>query len=102
MRLPMQTWLRRWLRPGYEHKGHRRAYRPVVEGLEDRCLLAAPVVDPINFQPLNVPVSKSLFIPITATDSDGDALSYTVTSSNSLVTVTPRTGTYLKMSVAGF
>src|SRR5438477_1693092 len=100
----MKTWLRRWLPPAQDRKPQRRAYRPVVEGLEDRCLLAAPVVDPITFTPLNVPVNKTLFVPITATDTDGNPLTSTATSSNASVVVTVRNNPhpYLKVSVAGF
>src|SRR5262249_46207110 len=100
----MQNWLRRWLRPGQDPKQQRRAYRPVVEGLEERCLLAAPVVDPINFTPLNIPTNKTLFVPVTATDADGNPLTYTAVSSNPLISVTPRNNphSFLKLSVAGF
>jgi cyclophilin family peptidyl-prolyl cis-trans isomerase len=100
----MQNWLRRWLSRGQHPNRQRRAYRPVVEGLEDRCLLAAPVVDPITFTPLNVPDGKTLFVPVTATDSDGNPLTYTATSSSSQITVTPpkSTRSYLDITVAGF
>src|SRR5437868_10359105 len=99
----MQNWLHRWLGLGQDRKIQRRAYRPVVEGLEDRCLLAAPVVDPITFTPLNLPTGKTLFVPITATDTDGNPLTYTATSSNPQITVTARNNPhpYLKVSVAG-
>jgi cyclophilin family peptidyl-prolyl cis-trans isomerase len=75
-----------------------------VEGLEDRCLLAAPAVDPITFAPLNVPAGKTLFVPVTATDTDGNPLTYTATSSNPQISVTPRNNPhpYLDISVAGF
>src|SRR5438132_534727 len=100
----MENWLRCWLPLGQDHKRQRRAYRPIVEGLEDRCLLAAPVVDPINFTPLNVPAGKTLFVPVTATDTDGNPLTYTATSSNAQISVMPRNNPhpYLKISVAGF
>src|SRR5438132_7152770 len=100
----MQNWLRRWLSVGQDHHRQRRAYRPVVEGLEDRCLLAAPIVDPITFTPLNIPAKKTLFVPVTATDTDGNPLTYTVTSSNPQVTATARNNPhpFLKFSVAGF
>src|SRR5207244_1208301 len=63
-----------------------------------------PVVDPINFTPLNIPASKTLFVPVTATDTDGNPLSYTATSSSPDVTVTARNNPhpYLRISVAGF
>jgi cyclophilin family peptidyl-prolyl cis-trans isomerase len=72
----------------------------MVEGLEDRCLLAAPVIDPIAV-PLNLPLGKSLIIPITATDPAGGAVTYTVTSSDPQVTVTPHNNaTFLKLTVS--
>src|SRR5438132_3154632 len=91
----MQNWLRRWLRLGQNHPRPHRARRPVVENLEDRCLLAAPVVDAITFTPLNIPANKSLFVPVTATGTDGNPmtgnpLTYTATSDNASITVTPR------------
>src|SRR6266849_2230353 len=100
----MQNWLRRWLSVGQDHKRQRRAYRPVVEGLEDRCLLAAPVVDPINFTPLTIPANKTLFVPVTATDTDWNSLTYSVTSSNPQITVAARNNPnpFWKISVAGF
>ena len=54
----MRHWFRRSLTPSPLNL-RRRSYRPVVEGLEDRCLLAAPVLDTIAV-PLNLPVGKSL------------------------------------------
>ena len=54
--------------------------RACMEVLEERQLLANPVVDPINDR--SVPGGKSLIVPITASDEDGDRLTYTVTSSN--------------------
>src|SRR5579871_5676836 len=100
----MQNWLRRWFRVGQDHKRPRRPGRPSLEGLEDRCLLAAPVIDPINFTPLNIPAKKTLFVPITATDTDGNPLTYMVSSSNAQVSVTARNNPhpYLKLSVAAF
>ncbi|HLJ95684.1 MAG TPA: Ig-like domain repeat protein [Gemmataceae bacterium] len=100
----MQIGLPRWLRRERNYQPQRRSLRPILEDLEDRCLLAAPVVDPINFTPLNIPAGKTLFVPVTATDADGNPLTYTATSSNSQITVTPRNNPhpYLKISVAGF
>ena len=64
-------------------------------------MLAAPVVDPISTQ--SVPVGKSLFVPVTGSDTDNDTLTYSVTSSNPQVTaqVRPRSS-FLRMSVANF
>jgi len=71
--------------------------RLVVEELEDRCLLAAPVITTIagmstsgTLTPLNLPIGKSLIVPITATASN--PLTYTVTSDNPDVIVDLHTG----------
>ncbi len=71
-------------------------------------LSAAPVFDPaVPFDPANpsdpyqVPIGKAIVIPLTATDSDGFPLSYTVTSSNPNVLPRVRTGDpHLKLSVS--
>src|SRR5207302_9619914 len=77
-------------------------YRPVVEGLEDRFLLAAPVINDLAF-PANIPINKTLILPVTATDPQGGAITYTLTSSNPrLSSPTLLTGTFLKISVANF
>jgi hypothetical protein len=65
-------------------------FRPRVEALEDRRLLAAPVLDPIAN--VSVPAGKSLIIPMTAGDADGDTLTYTVTSSSPQITTRLHTG----------
>ena len=74
-------------------------FRPAVEGLEERCLLAAPVIDTIA--PQNVPAGKTLIVPVTATSPDGSALTYTVTSSNSaqVTAVAHTSNTFLKLTV---
>jgi cyclophilin family peptidyl-prolyl cis-trans isomerase len=78
---------------------HHRRYRPLVEGLEERCLLAAPVVDPIAN--VTVPAGKTLVVPVTATDTDGNPLTYTATSDNSAVSVEVHAGNpFLKIAVA--
>jgi cyclophilin family peptidyl-prolyl cis-trans isomerase len=77
----------------------RNRHRPIVEQLEERCLLAAPVVDPIAN--VTVPAGKSVVVPVTATDTDGNPLTYTATSDNSAVTVEVHSGNpFLKISVA--
>src|SRR5437763_14006197 len=104
----MQNWLRRWIRLGQKPRARYRARRPMVENLEDRCLLAAPVIDPINIlnpvnnNPLTIPANKTLILPVTATDVDGNPLTYTATSSSPSITVTPRNNPhpYWKISVA--
>jgi cyclophilin family peptidyl-prolyl cis-trans isomerase len=81
-----------------------RCYRPNLDVLEDRCLLAAPVVDPIQV-PLNIPAAKTLFVPVTASDRDGGTVNISMApaAGSSNVSVTKRTGdTFLKISVAGF
>ena len=78
--------------------------RPGVESLELRCLMAAPVIDPINSVAANVPVGKTLFIPVTGSDADGNPITYSVTSSDPSVSATVRTtgNTYLTMKIANF
>src|SRR5437773_1889724 len=97
----MRSWFRRSSRTKQPYNHGPRKYRPVVEGLEDRFLLAAPVINDLAFT-ANIPINKTLILPVTATDSQGGAITYTLTSSNSRVAVTPLTGTFLKISVANF
>lgn len=76
------------------------------EVLERRQLLAAPVIGPITgvalpANEISVPLQKSRLVPITASDADGDAVSYTVTTDRADVSARIlRAGTYLKFSVA--
>ena len=51
-----------------------------------------------------MPANKTIQVPLTASDADGDALSYSVSSSSGSVipTLHSTSNTYLKMSVAGF
>jgi cyclophilin family peptidyl-prolyl cis-trans isomerase len=72
----------------------------LVESLETRQLLAAPVLDAIPNQ--TAPAGKTIQIPLTATDSDGDALAYTITDSNSNITESlhPHTNTFLKLNTS--
>src|SRR5947209_3711913 len=75
--------------------------RDWIETLEGRCLLAAPVIDAIAN--VSVPSGKSLIVPVTASDADGDALTYSVSSSSSNITASVHTGnSFLKISVAGY
>lgn len=68
---------------------------------------AAPAIDdPVPAEPLplrvtpKVPVGKTLLFPITASDADGDILSYKVTSSNPKILVRAKTGNpTLRLSV---
>jgi cyclophilin family peptidyl-prolyl cis-trans isomerase len=89
-------------RPGRpRRRGPNTRLRPRPEALEDRRLLTGPVIDPIS--PVTVPAGKSLILPVTATDTDGNPLTYTVASNNPKVTATVHTGNpFLKLSVAGF
>jgi cyclophilin family peptidyl-prolyl cis-trans isomerase len=67
-------------------RGRRPAYRPLLETLEDRRLLA-PVITQILGQPvsptptLSVPDGKTLVVPITTTDS-GQTVTYSTTPTN--------------------
>lgn len=80
----------------------RRAFRPSVQELEDRRLLAAPAIDPLQI-PLNVPAGKTLIVPISAADPAGGSVSYSVTSDNPQVQVIAhQDNTFLDLSVAGF
>jgi cyclophilin family peptidyl-prolyl cis-trans isomerase len=81
-----------------------RNFRPWVEQLEARDVPAAPVIDQLTTVAPFIPAGKSIFIPITATDPQGQPLSFSVTSSNSAVTATvePVSNQFLKISVAGF
>jgi cyclophilin family peptidyl-prolyl cis-trans isomerase len=97
----MRHWFRRWIRRFRRGPQQPIRRRPLVyvEALEDRCLLAAPVLDPIQV-PLNIPVGKTLVVPISGTDPAGGPVTYTVTSSNPKVTVlTHSNNTFLQMTV---
>jgi cyclophilin family peptidyl-prolyl cis-trans isomerase len=72
-----------------------------VAQLEQRLVMAAPALDPIaNVQ---LPAAKTLMIPITASDADGDPLTYTVEGNNGDVLATVRTGhPFLNMSIQNY
>jgi hypothetical protein len=81
----------------------RHAFRPLVQELEDRCLLAASVsaIDAIAV-PLNIPAGKTLIVPLAAANPAAGGVTYTVTSSNAKVQVIPHpNNTFLGVSVAG-
>jgi cyclophilin family peptidyl-prolyl cis-trans isomerase len=73
-----------------------------------RLWAASPVIDPpipAADQPArvapNIPVGKTLLFPITASDSDGDLLSYKVSSSNPNILVRVKTGNpTLRLSIS--
>lgn len=79
----------------------------VFESFETRTLLSntAPVLDTIPAIAMVAPAGtgqlpKTIQVPLTATDADGDALTYTVTSSNSsIVPITHAGDPFLKMTV---
>jgi cyclophilin family peptidyl-prolyl cis-trans isomerase len=79
----------------------------VLESLETRTLLTntAPVLDPIPAVAMVAPTAttqlpKTIQVPLTATDADGNALTYTVTSSNSdIVPIMHASDPFLKMTV---
>jgi len=80
------------------HLGHTRR---CIEALEERRLLATPVIDVIPDKV--VFVGKSLIMPITATDADGHAISYEITSSNPAITAELHTGNpFLRLTVANY
>ncbi len=64
--------------------------------------MAAPVVTPLA--PANVPANKSLIVPVTGFDADGQPLTYSVSSTNGqAVTASLHQGNpYLKLSVQGY
>ena len=69
-----------------------------VQALEQRRYLSAPVLDSIA--PQIVPAGKTIQVPLTATDIDGNPLHYTVASDNPGITVSlhPTTNTWLRLS----
>ncbi|MEM1011026.1 MAG: peptidylprolyl isomerase [Planctomycetota bacterium] len=78
--------------------------RAVTETLESRRLLAAPQ---LLSQPFDLPVQagKSLYVPVRADDTDGDALNLTAEvlgddANNATATFLPRDTTYLQMNLA--
>lgn len=69
-----------------------------VEELESRQLFAAPVLDPISSA--NVPGGKTLFVPLTAADTDGNALTYSFASTNPNIHIEVHNGnTFLKLNI---
>jgi cyclophilin family peptidyl-prolyl cis-trans isomerase/PKD repeat protein len=80
----------------------KKSGRAKVEQLETRRLLAAPVLTVVS-DITDAPGGKPLIIPINASDADGDALTYTFTSSNPNIKLTTHTGNpWLQLNVAGY
>jgi len=55
-------------------------------------LAVPPTIDPFTFVTPDVPVGKSLVIPVSTTNPDGTTLEFTVTSSNPLIPARVKTG----------
>jgi cyclophilin family peptidyl-prolyl cis-trans isomerase len=91
-------------KPQRQVRNSRKSLRPSLLRLEDRCVPAAPVINAINSVAPNIPAFKTLFIPVTGSDADGDPITYTVSSSNAQIQATVRGSqhNYLHLSVAGF
>src|SRR5947209_15732875 len=95
----MRDWFGQTRAVSSSGKRRARLFRPVVEGLEDRYLMTA-TLDPINQVTPNVPVGKTIFIPVTGTSSTNSAINYSVSSNNGNVTATIHPGTtYLDLKV---
>ena len=61
-----------------------------MERLEERQLLASPVIDTVAA--VTIPSPKTLIVPLTASDADGDALTWSVQSNNLDIIPTIHTG----------
>lgn len=95
----MRNWFRR-RRVARDKCRQRSSYRPTVEGLEERTLLSV-TLSPISNQ--SIPSGKTLILPLSSTTSDGGAVTYTITSSDTNVTHQLHTGnSFVKISVANF
>jgi len=72
----------------------------MIESLESRRLLHAPVLDNIANQ--SIPVGSYLQLPITASDTEGDKLTYTVNVSNNGATAGFHSGnSFVQFNVSG-
>ena len=76
----MRTWFSQRRKVSQQRGQRSGIYRLVLEQLESRCLMAAPVIDPITNVAPNIPgtVGKTIFIPVTANDADGDPLTFSI------------------------
>ncbi|MGA2499247.1 MAG: peptidylprolyl isomerase, partial [Tepidisphaeraceae bacterium] len=61
-----------------------------MESLEERQLLASPVIDTVAA--VTIPSPKTIIVPLTASDADGNALTWTVLSDNLNIIPTVHTG----------
>jgi cyclophilin family peptidyl-prolyl cis-trans isomerase len=87
--------------PAKQRKKASRKASLRMEALESREVLnAAPTLESLPNVTLNA--GAPLIIPLDGFDADGDAITYTVESSNGSVTGSMMTGRGLRMSVAGF
>ncbi len=100
----MMSWLRTRSRVPQHPRRTPPRFRPRVENLEDRCLLAAPTINTIANQTLPTSatgIGKSLVVPVTGAPGNGsNALNYTVSSDSANVTAQVLTGnTFLQMNI---
>ena len=74
----------------------------VMEVLEERRLLAAPQLDALA--DVTVPIGKTIQIPLTATDADGNTLTYTSSDNSGALStfVRPRDGTFVDLNVRDY
>lgn len=89
--------------------GHAKLLRSCMEVLEERRMLAVPVLDESlipefyhnDTNLVTVPANRTLILPVAANDADGDALTYTVTTSDPRIKAEVRKNTtYLKLTVS--
>src|SRR6266700_3766306 len=88
----------------HQDLGRRGRYWPSVEALEDRCLLTGLVIDPIAV-PLTIPVGKTLIVPVTGSDSEGGAISYSISSPDPSLNPYIHSGPgdpFLKLTIQGY
>ncbi len=101
----MTNWIKRKVadrRQSFNRNAGRVLNRAVVEVLEERRLLAAPQFDAIANQ--TVPIGKTIQVPLTSTDADGNTITYTAADSTGQLStfVRPRDGTFVDMTVRDY
>src|SRR5256885_10625493 len=69
-----------------------------MHALEARSYFSAPVLDAISDR--TVPAGKTIQVPLTATDADGNPLQYSVSSDNDVIVpeLHPTTNTWLRLA----